>query len=114
MSARDKIAKLAANGTDFGAGLLLQLVHEVTTEKVVETIKAMLEATTVGRDGSEMPDWRAREAGAKLFMSYVIGLPLQRIVTQERKTEDDGATMERLLSSPAAREALKRALAVEG
>ncbi len=112
LTAKEKLNRIASS-SDIGAGLLLQLVKEVSPDSVIQTIKAMLEATTISKDGRELPDWRAREAGAKLFMNYTVGMPIQRVVTQERKSEDDGATMERLLASPAAKEALRKALAIE-
>ncbi len=56
------------------------------------------------------PDWRGRESGVKLWLSYVVGLPVQRqeIVTHKVSSIGDSKA---LLRSPATLEAISRQLA---
>lgn len=100
--------------SDLGASLLATLAKEVGHDVIIATLKDMLTANTVTKAGKKAPDWRAREAGVKMYLAYMVGMPVQRSVTIERKEESEGETMTRLLESPAAREALKRAMAQDG
>ena len=84
---------------------IAQLINAVPLETITATISAMLEACTP----QEYPDWRARESGVKLWLSYVIGLPVQRqeIVTHKVSSVADPAA---LLANPATVEAIARQL----
>ena len=96
--------------SDIGPALLMRISETVSPETVADTIKAMLTAEHETKGGDMYPDWRAREAGAKLYLSYMIGMPVQRQVTLTQTPQTDEETLARLLSSPASKRALKVAL----
>jgi hypothetical protein len=108
---------MAANPSAIGVRLLTTLVEKVPAEEVAEVIRDLLRATSTVRTGSEsfkeVPDYRAREAGAKLYFGYMLGLPVQRTIEIQHREERNEDTLERMLASPAARAALTRALAEE-
>lgn len=93
-----------------------RLVAEIPETEIVSKIREMLNASYVTKSGKEHPDYRAREAGIKLYLSYTVGLPLQRQimanVNQERPSEE--AEWSRILTSPAARRVLKARLIEAG
>lgn len=99
-----------AKGTDIGPALLARLAEMVPVELVAQKILQLLHAEIVNARGESYPDNRAIEAGVKLYMSYQVGMPVQRqvIVTEARETT--GQTLERLLASPASRRALQSVL----
>lgn len=109
-TAKEELSAIT-KGSDVGPGLILKLVKEVPVAEVITAIKNMLTANMRTKDGRTVPDYRAREAGAKLYMSYVVGMPVQRVVSTAPPRESDTDTLARMLSSPAAREALRRVLA---
>ena len=111
------LAEMAANPSAIGVRLLSTLVEKVPAEEVAEVIRDLMRATATVRTGSEsfkeeVPDYRAREAGAKLYFGYMLGLPVQRTIEIQHREERSEDTLERLLASPAARAALTRALGV--
>ena len=112
LSAKQQLDRVA-KASDLGPALLLQLVLEVPPEEIVEALKGMVNATMTTKDGRKVPDYRAREAGVKLYLTYVVGMPVQRVISTPTILESDDRTMSRLMASPAAREAMKRALATE-
>ena len=57
-----------------------RLLVEIPEAKIVSGIKDMLNASYVTKSGKEHPDYRAREAGVRLYLAYTVGLPLQRQV----------------------------------
>lgn len=103
-----------AKGSDIGPALLARLAEMVPVELVAQKILQLLHAEIVNARGESYPDNRAIEAGVKLYMSYQVGMPVQRqvIVTEARETT--GQTLERLLASPASRRALQSVLDEEG
>ena len=84
----------------------------VTPERVAESIGQLLTAKRVTKTGAEFPDYRAMEAGIKLYLAYTIGLPVQRqeVVTVNLDADAASDIEARLKSSPAARAALRKAL----
>ena len=79
------------------------LVAEIPAERITGKITAMLEAKTPQGN----PDWRAQSDAVKLWMSYVIGLPVQRQhIIQEKITS--APTAQQLLANPVAVEAILR------
>lgn len=56
-------------------GLLKQ---EVDPQTVVDTINDLINDTT---------SWRAREAGVKLYLAYMVGMPVQRSISATGKLE---------------------------
>jgi hypothetical protein len=112
LSAKQQLDRVA-KATDLGPALLLKLVLEVSPEEIVEALKGMVNATMTTKDGRTVPDYRAREAGVKLYLIYVVGMPVQRVMSTPQRLESEDQTMSRLMASPAAREAMKQALATE-
>lgn len=86
--------------------LVMRIAEKIPFDDIITGIKEMLGALL----SNDKPDWRAREIGIKLWLSYVIGLPVQRQhVIQERITT--APTVDTLLQNPATLDALERMLA---
>ena len=78
-----------------GLAAMTRLAEEIPIELIVSGIKDLLTATqTNGKIAAKLeeggfaapPDYRAREAGLKLWLSYVIGMPVQRQhILQEKR-----------------------------
>ena len=86
------------------------LAQTVSSAEVGETIKSLLTADRRTKEGYE-PDWRAREAGAKLWLAYQVGLPVQRQEIHQtvvNKSEEDNM---KTLQSPAMLAAMKNLIA---
>jgi hypothetical protein len=96
--------------SDIGPEMLTRLAAKVSPEDIAELIRTMITAEHETKSGALYPDWRAREAGAKLWMSYMIGMPVQRQIVVNETRESTGQTLERLLASPASRRALQSVL----
>ena len=117
VTAEDRI-KIGNEPALLGPDAIRLIAAEVAPSEIAKTIKEMMGACLVSgslvkkalEEGLDAPpDWRAREAGVKLWLSYVVGMPVQRQhIVQERR---QSAPIEDLLGSPAAREALAKAFA---
>jgi hypothetical protein len=84
----------------------------IPADTVMAVVSGMLHATRwvgIGEAAQEVPDWRTREAGVKIFLSYTEGLPVQR---QEIITHDMGSgdLMARAEKSPALVRQIERML----
>lgn len=99
---------------DISPLLLGKLAELVPPELIAEKISEMLDAEMKNARGEFYPDWRAREAGIKLYLSYQLGMPVQRQIVVNETRESTGQTLERLLASPASRRALQSVLDEEG
>lgn len=82
-----------------------ELCNRVPIDRVIERITGLLDAEM--RDG--FPDHRARKDGITLWLSYVVGLPVQRQEIVTHKVT--GPKLESLLDSQEARERVKRLIA---
>lgn len=84
----------------------------VKPERVAAAVGQLLTAKRVTKSGAEFPDYRAMEAGIKLYLAYTIGLPVQRqeVVTVNVDADSETGMMDRLAKSPALRAALRKAL----
>ncbi len=51
---------------------------KIPAERIVETVLDLLDDKT---------SWRAREAGVKLYLAYMVGMPVQRSVTATTRLE---------------------------
>lgn len=82
------------------------LIDAVPMKEIAMCIADMLHAEL----SNGQPDWRGRESACKLWLSYVVGLPVQRqeIVTHKVSGQVDAAS---LLSNPATLDAIVRRLA---
>jgi hypothetical protein len=88
------------------------ITDRVPPQKIGETIQRMLEAKRYHKDGTELDDTRTMEAGLKLYLAYVVGMPVQR--SESISVNVDASTLadmeERLSKSPAMRQAFRRVL----
>jgi len=84
----------------------------VTPERVAESVNQLLGAKRVTKTGAEFPDYRAIEAGIKLYLAYTIGLPVQRqeVVTVNVDADTEAGMMDRLAKSPALRASFRKIL----
>ena len=84
----------------------------VTPQRVAESVNELLSAKRITKLGQEFPDYRAMEAGIKLYLAYTIGLPVQRqeVITVNVDAETEDGMADRLSKSPALRAALRKAL----
>jgi hypothetical protein len=112
-----ELLALAGDTRNISVRLLTTLANEVPPERVARAIADLMEASNIVRTGSDtsatVPDHRTRLAAVQLYLSYNLGMPVQRTITKEDKQESDAETMTRLMASPAAREAMRQALATE-
>jgi hypothetical protein len=99
--------RIPANG-HIGPAALEFLVEKIPADRIVRKIDAMLKAETPQGN----PDWRAQSDAVKLWLSYVIGLPIQRQHIIQEKISTPAP--DKLLENPVAVETLFRlALATE-
>ena len=110
MPGRRPVTSLANPG-DINKQVAKVLLEKVSAEKVADVIRDMLNATRLTKEGVE-PDGRQREAGVKLWLAYMVGLPVQRqeIVSVALDAEAEIGMRERLRNSPALRASLRRVL----
>ena len=89
--------------------VVVALARKITPDVIADKIRSLLDMKRPTKHG-EAADVRAMEAGIKLYLAYVIGLPTQRQEIVQVNLDADSATglMERLRSSPALRESLKK------
>lgn len=109
MVAHMEVPKIRNSG-DIGPALLVKLAEMIPPEDIAERIKDMMNATYENARGDVKTDWRAVEAGVKLYLSYQIGMPVQRQVVVQQSVESGDQTMDRLMSSPAAIKVLEAML----
>ncbi|MDE1169863.1 MAG: hypothetical protein PW734_01430 [Verrucomicrobium sp.] len=83
---------------------------EVFAQNLLNLMTATKRALVNHQVYGDVPDWSAREAGAKMYASYMIGLPIQRqeIVSVQKESLD--TIRERLENSPAMRKSLQAVL----
>jgi len=93
--------KTLTKASDINQRVATVLAEKLPIEELVDVIRSMIRATRPTKYG-DVPDMRAQEAGVKLAMSYLVGLPTQRIETKaEQVASNDGDIFMRVLSSPA-------------
>ena len=87
--------------------LINALAEKFPPERIVGYIEALMVATHKTNGGQIIPDNRAREAGTKLLMSYLVGLPIQRQEIVNINVDGNNEAAEKaILGSPALRSAL--------
>ncbi|MDR1190654.1 MAG: hypothetical protein LBK60_03180 [Verrucomicrobiales bacterium] len=99
------------NPANVTPALVRHLAEHFTVERIRGKIDELLEATHVTQGGRVIPDNRAREAGLKLLLAYLIGLPVQRQEILTGTVEPLETLERRLRNSPALRQTLTRMLA---
>jgi hypothetical protein len=102
-----------ANPGEINREVCEALSRHVTPDDIGRVIHHLITATRPCKSG-ELPDARAMEAGAKLWLAYRAGLPVQRTetVNVNLDAEESDKLEERLAKSPALRRSLARMLAV--
>lgn len=102
------------NNATIGTKLITRMAAEIPPEMVIEVIKGLMTAKQWVRvsktETREVDDHARRESGARLFIAYMVGMPIQRVVEVHQKPESDAEVMDRLLSSPTAREEFRKLL----
>lgn len=92
--------------------IVFALARKVPADKIADKIDELIEMkreTKVGR----VTDVRAMEAGIKLYLAYVVGMPTQRqeIVSVSLDADSSIGLAERLQNSPALLKSLKEIIA---
>ena len=92
------------------AGLMQHLAERFTPELIADKIAELLHATHVTSGNRTIADNRAREAGLKLLLGYLIGLPVQRqeIITRHTSTLEE--LQAKVKNSPEMRRAIAELL----
>lgn len=83
------------------------LAKHVTPEAIAQAVASALQAETVTREGT-VPDFRTRLEASKIYLNYLVGLPVQRQEIVHQAVRNDQESMDRLLASPAAVAALEK------
>ena len=96
------------NPTHVTPALIKHLADRFTPEMIGDKIEELLNATHVTRLGQRIADNRAQEAGVKLLLSYMIGLPVQRQEIISLNFDSLEELQRRAQQSPALRAALAR------
>jgi hypothetical protein len=87
------------------------LATELPDEQIAIAIRDALSATQTTRSGTVEPDHKTRLQAATLALAYKHGRPVERQeVITTNLSENNKAILDRLKNSPAAKDALKRAL----
>jgi len=109
MAATKPAELIPADSPGLSLRTIAEMVNSIPLDRITRTIAEMLDACTPQGN----PDWRARTDGAKLWLSYVIGLPVQRqeIVTHKITT---APALRSLMSDPAVRERIQAELDAAG
>jgi hypothetical protein len=101
-----------SNPSDIGREVIAAVARHVRPEKIGQVLERLMDAKRYLRDGTELDDTRAQEAGAKLYLAYMIGTPIQRVETVNVNLDADSAVglEERLRHSPAMRAMMRKML----
>jgi hypothetical protein len=92
--------------------VVVALARKVHPDAIADRIHELINAKRETKSGGSIPDVRAMEAGIKLYLAYVVGLPVQR--TEAVNVNLDAASAagleDRLRKSPALRATFRRIL----
>jgi hypothetical protein len=71
-------------------------------DAIVETLAALLSATTVMKNGVVVPDWSIRFEAVRLVLAYKIGLPTPRreIVVVQQNGDKEYDLIQRMANTP--------------
>ena len=81
--------------------MLNKLLTAIPPQRILEVLEGLLSATITTKSGAQ-PDFRAREAGLKLFISCMAAFPVERQVTDSPQPVEDKDVWKEIRSSPAA------------
>lgn len=99
-----EIAKRIPSNGAVSTASMEYLVQQIPAERITGKLAAMLEAKTPQGN----PDWRAQSDAVKLWLSYVIGLPVQRQEIVQHRINT--SPLDSLLATAEDRDALRRQL----
>lgn len=100
-----------ANAAAITAKVVECIASRIPPERIAKAIDKLLDAKRMTKFGPE-EDPRAMEAGVKLYLSYIVGMPTQRIeqVNVNVDADTEAGMEERLKASPALRAKLQQML----
>lgn len=101
----DSLGLAHVNAATLTPKIMSAIADRVTPETIGEAILELLNAVMA----NDKPDWRAREAGIKLYLNYMVGMPTQRQEITETRV-NVSMDPEKLLGNPATLEAIARKL----
>lgn len=92
--------------------IVVAMANKVAPDDIAAKVYELIHAKRETKGGAMIPDVRSMEAGIKLYLSYVVGLPIQRseVVTVNLDADSTTGLAERLRNSPALRETFRRIL----
>jgi hypothetical protein len=99
-----------SNPSSVSQALVDHLSKRFPPEYIAEKVAELLVATHVTRGGNPIADNRAREAGVKLLLSYLVGLPVQRQEIVNVNIDSLADLQQRAQQSPALRQAVAKLL----
>ncbi|MFT4177531.1 MAG: hypothetical protein QM627_12875 [Luteolibacter sp.] len=81
-------------------------------EKVAALLDELCVAECITNGGRKIPDNRTRLAAVTLVLAYLVGRPIERqeIISVNMGADDEQRLLERLVASPALRQAFRKAL----
>lgn len=103
-------APALATARDVTPNLIAHLAGRFSPEFIAGKIEELMGATHVTAGGKLIPDNRAREAGLRLLMAYLIGLPVQRQEIVQLNFDSLEELQRRAQQSPALRSAVAKIL----
>lgn len=104
-------AKNLSAPTNITPALIGYLTHKFPPSLIAEKIGELMEAIHITKGGDPIPDNRAREAGLKLLISYLVGLPVQRQEIVQLNFDSLEELQKRAQQSPTIQAAVARVLA---
>lgn len=92
-----------SNPAEISREVIAALHRHVDPDDVGRVIGSMLKAKRKLKDGTELEDTRSQEAGAKLYLAYTVGMPVQRSenVNVDLNADSSLDIEERMENSPA-------------
>jgi hypothetical protein len=100
------------NPSTISREVISSIAKHVSPDKVGRVIARMLDAKRRLKDNTELDDTRTMEAGLKLYLAYMVGMPTQRqeIVSVNVDADNALGLEERLRHSPALRSMFRKML----
>lgn len=98
-----------ADSSTISKEIVAALAYVIPPETVAQTIASLMTASRTLKNGTVLPDTRAQDSGVKLYLAYMVGLPVQKTESVNITLDADSAVgmEDRLRKSPALRQALK-------
>ena len=92
--------------------LIEAIATKFPVESIVKLLSELIDAKIITKGGHEIADNRTRLAAATLMLNYLVGRPVERqeIVNVNLDADASLGIDERLRTSPALRQSLKRAI----